>query len=851
MSDTIAIDFGTMRTKLAYHDAQRNSIELMRLGQDERPFIPSLFFLGEDGRRLFGDDAAEYLDSDPLAFLPKPLKRELREQWVRAGNRVKATPTELLSLLFAGLRNRTSEVACFREVAPTGLFLTVPAQYGPPDREVLAKAAKNAGFSEEHIHFVDEPVAAAQAWLAELGGTEDYIVVLDCGGGTLDWACLHRSEGGRFELIPELPPGGDNRVGGFDIDQAIYELIDDAITDTQTRNELEARCCSIRDQIRALKERHSRRGTGGKVHVGNVPVEISGEIIEDIIARRFISQACQNLCSYLDKVRERLKIDNPTVLLVGGSARLRGFKEAIEEKCRCKAVWWERSEYATVLGALHSDTFSEKQSATPPSVPRPDPLDAKAKEFLACQKQIHEDFLFFLREMFLLQWRLSNSAYGAANDFLTAIDTIQEGEDGKATSLKVRQGLEAVRIAPFEEIVKESSTGFVNMVSEFIQDIPSQYIQLYPSLEPYREKFTLPDEWKAGIVQEVNRDLSALKADYDTIVGYHDQLVEFYPRYDAIMSRAGWLDWLIGGAVGFFTGGLGVVAAVIWDNWRGMNDQDFMKHYSAAVQTFIDSCIKFNEEGERVLGTHIQRVNDVWNDAFIPLAEMYSALAEMGEGLEAVERRAKALEHTAEFAGDRESHQFAAIVVSNLKQQSNLSKRTLQNIIDELREIGILLTQDGDLDEKAVAALPEDEGTKLLANLTSAVMAILERSPCCASERFHVAPNIPENKLLNALKAYGYGCGAGDVLALYDDTFWGGGGDGFVITLEGVWWTGPNVKGWYEIKRVGKAADGNGVKLDGVPISIAMASEHLSHFVKLIKELRDCVVSHLPGNAEV
>jgi len=385
MNDTIALDFGTMRTKVAYHDTTRNSLELMRLGRDERPYIPSLFFLGEDGRRLFGDDAVEHLDSDPLAFLPKPLKRELREQWVRAGNRVKATPTELLSILFCGLRNRTSEVACFRETAPTGIFLTVPAQYGPPDREVLAKAAHNAGFYEERIRFVDEPVAAAQAWLAELGGTEDFVVVLDCGGGTLDWACLHRSEGGRFELLPELPPGGDNRVGGFDVDEAIYALVDDAITDTSIRNELETRRCLIRDQVRALKERHSRTGDGGRVRVGNVPVEIPGEVIADIVASRFITQACQNLCSYLDKVRERVKIETPTVLLVGGSARLRGFKEAVTEQCRCKTVWWERSEYATVLGAMiptkggqKKSTANAAKSIPKPVQPKPEPTDGGA-----------------------------------------------------------------------------------------------------------------------------------------------------------------------------------------------------------------------------------------------------------------------------------------------------------------------------------------------------------------------------------------------------------------------------------------------------------------------------------------
>lgn len=376
MTDTIAIDFGTMRTKLAYRDPNRNTLELMRLGQDERPFVPSLFFLGEDGRRLFGDDAAEYLDSDPLAFLPRPLKRELREQCVRAGNRVKATPTELLSLLLVGLRKRTSEIACFRDAPPTGLVLTVPAQYGPPDRDILTAAARNAGFHDECITFIDEPIAAAQAWLAELGGKEEYVVVLDCGGGTLDWACLHRTETGKFEMMPDLPASGDNRVGGFDIDEALFAFVDDVITDEGTRAELQTNRCYIRDQIRALKEKHSRTGSGGKLRVGNAPIEIPAEDIDAIIARRFISQACQNLCSYLDKVRDKLKIEKPTVLLVGGSARLRGFKEAVEQQGRCNAVWWERSEYATVLGALpvlsppHSGT-EKPTTALPPEPTAP------------------------------------------------------------------------------------------------------------------------------------------------------------------------------------------------------------------------------------------------------------------------------------------------------------------------------------------------------------------------------------------------------------------------------------------------------------------------------------------------
>lgn len=845
MTDTIAIDFGTMRTKIAYLEPNRNTLELMRVGHDERPYIPSLFFLGEDGRRLFGDDAAEYLDSDPLAFLLRPLKRELREQWVRAGNRVKATPTELLSLLFAGLRKRTGEVACFRDAPPTRLILTVPAQYGPPDKEVLSAAALNAGFRNECITFIDEPIAAAQAWLVELGGKEEYVVVLDCGGGTLDWACLHRSEKGKFEMIPDLPASGDNRVGGFDIDQAIFALIDDAINKEGSRIVLQSRQSYIRDQIRVLKEKHSRTGTGGKILVGKIPVEISPDLMDRIIARRFITQACQDLCSYLEKVRDRLKIEKPTVLLVGGSARLRGFKDAVERQCQCKAVWWERSEYATVLGALQQIAKKEHTHSNVSAESPRKPIDAKSRAFIANQKKRHDDFRYFLREMFMVTWRVSNGMRTSAVNFSEILSTIQQGEQNKSISLKVRQGLESVAFADFGEVVTHISSGLIDVVSELIQDLPSRYIGLYSGLDPFRAKFTTPEKWKDTYVRKVAKDLQRLKQDFDEITGYYQQLNEHYPRYDGIMSRPGWLDWIIGGAVGFFTGGLGAAAAVIWGGWRGMNDGEFIENYSAAIQNFINACNKFNDDGEQILSEHIQKVNDLWNDAFQPMTEIYLALAEMGEDLESVESRVDEISHTAEFMEDVSSHHFVASIVANLKLEPDLSKRTLENIIEDLRTSGCLLTDSGDLDEAAVAALPVDEETKLLEDMRSEVMTIIQSSPCCYTDRFHVAPNIPEEKLINALKAYGHGCHANDVLCLYDDSFWGGGGDGFMVMLDGIRWSGPNAMNWKEIRRITKAAEGNAIKIDGVPISIVMESESLPGFAALLRDLREHVVTRL------
>ena len=53
-------------------------------------------------------------------------------------------------------------------------------------------------------------------------------MVLDCGGGTIDWAYLTR-QGGEFRVVPECPPGGDRQVGGHDVDLEILNLIAESL----------------------------------------------------------------------------------------------------------------------------------------------------------------------------------------------------------------------------------------------------------------------------------------------------------------------------------------------------------------------------------------------------------------------------------------------------------------------------------------------------------------------------------------------------------------------------------------------------------------------------------------------
>jgi molecular chaperone DnaK (HSP70) len=377
MNYTIAIDFGTARTKLSYIDPTTGRPELMKLGRNEATWIPSVFYLGGDGHtRLFGEEASDFLENDPDGVLSDPpLKRQLRKRRVLAANGQGAAPVEFLALLFAGLRKRASELRLFDGKLPDSLVLTKPsaAQYGPIIEAMLKDAAVNAGFKE--VHLIDEPVAAARAWLAaNPKRDDDYIIVLDCGGGTVDWACLHKTCDGAFEIYPDIPLGGC-QLGGYDVDEEICTWLIEHGSEA-IRAGMENSAPFVRKRVQKLKEMFSGSGISTGFRMSGADFAVPADVLDDIIRDGFTEQVRCEFGKVVSSVSNKLKLAEPTVLLVGGSARLRGFQQAVTEQCKCNAVWWERSEYATVLGALHGNLkvdhepgLESKRASKPREIP--------------------------------------------------------------------------------------------------------------------------------------------------------------------------------------------------------------------------------------------------------------------------------------------------------------------------------------------------------------------------------------------------------------------------------------------------------------------------------------------------
>jgi molecular chaperone DnaK len=97
--------------------------------------------------------------------------------------------------------------------------ITVPAAFELHQCDATRRAAELAGFKGSPL--LQEPVAAALAYGFQIDSEKAYWLVYDFGGGTFDAALIKAEEG----MINVVHHGGDNFLGGSDIDWAIIEKI--------------------------------------------------------------------------------------------------------------------------------------------------------------------------------------------------------------------------------------------------------------------------------------------------------------------------------------------------------------------------------------------------------------------------------------------------------------------------------------------------------------------------------------------------------------------------------------------------------------------------------------------------
>ena len=355
MNFRLAIDFGTSRTKAAYYNPKMQSLkpELVTLGEGGSTSIPSLFHCTENGEIHVGDEAQRLLQDGELGSIAQLKLNMTRSWWLPWGKWFKAE--ELLVCLFTEIRTIVERtVPPFNEgqSPPMSVTFTTAGIYSFSEKEILAAAAEKAGFKPP-IELLLGAEGAARAWLASLdtldtaAGADERrdVVVVDCGGGTVDWAYMHKTSAGRFRLMPTLPPEAE-AIGGERVDEELQVRV---LADREPVEDMER----LRQDCRARKEAYCQNLPVDSVRVGKERVPLEDGDIQVVIDEVFIQPTCAAIAPYLKRVKETTRREVP-LLLVGGSSRLKGLKAALEARFGCEVYQSgldDFTECAPVLGA--------------------------------------------------------------------------------------------------------------------------------------------------------------------------------------------------------------------------------------------------------------------------------------------------------------------------------------------------------------------------------------------------------------------------------------------------------------------------------------------------------------------
>ena len=218
---TLGIDLGTTYTAAAVHRDGR--VEICSLGT-RTPTVPSVVLQRDDGAFLTGEAAVRRGAEEPLR-VAREFKRRFGDTTPVVLGGVPHPPEALAAALLGAV---VEKVTADQGGPPARVCLSHPANWGAARRGVLARAVAGAGITAP-VEYVAEPVAAAVFY----AGTErlavgDVVAVYDLGGGTFDVAVLRRTPEG-FEVLGQ--PDGIERLGGVDVDAAVYAHVLGALGD--------------------------------------------------------------------------------------------------------------------------------------------------------------------------------------------------------------------------------------------------------------------------------------------------------------------------------------------------------------------------------------------------------------------------------------------------------------------------------------------------------------------------------------------------------------------------------------------------------------------------------------------
>ncbi|MFS2186320.1 Fe-S protein assembly chaperone HscA [Mucilaginibacter sp. Mucisp84] len=337
----VGIDLGTTNSLVAFINPDKNPQVINDAGKGV--LVPSVVHFGDAGDVLVGNEAKEFLITDPQNTIFS-VKRLLGRSYhdienykdffsykvidddteslvkIKVGDKF-YTPIELSAQILKELKARAEHAL---KTPVNRAVITVPAYFNDSQRQATRDAGKLAGL--DVLRIVNEPTAASLAYGIGLNPEETKtIAVYDLGGGTFDVSIL-QIQNGIFEV---LSTNGDTFLGGDDFDRII---VDYWIEKNQLNKAEVLANTELAQQLR-LKAEEAKKAFAHQSLVNDKIGEIWCTLDRTTFEELILPKVQQTITSCQNALKDaKLTIDQiDEVVMVGGSTRTALVKRMVAE----------------------------------------------------------------------------------------------------------------------------------------------------------------------------------------------------------------------------------------------------------------------------------------------------------------------------------------------------------------------------------------------------------------------------------------------------------------------------------------------------------------------------------------
>ena len=323
----IGIDLGTTNSVVSVMEGNEAKVIPNAEGGRTTPSIVA--FKGDE--ILVGEVAKRQLITNPDTIYS--IKRHMGDNKykVKAAGK-EYTPQEISAFILQNLKKTAED---YLGATVTEAVITVPAYFNDAQRQATKDAGTIAGLNVRRI--INEPTASALAYGIDKTDKEQTILVFDLGGGTFDVSILHLADG-TFEVVST---SGDNKLGGDDFDQKVYEFLASEFKKEHGVDLLKDKMALQRLRDAAEKAKKELSGvTSSSISLPFITMGSAGPLhFEYNLSRAKFNELTKELVDRsIVSVRRALsdaKLTNSDIdqiLLVGGSTRIPAVQELVTKE---------------------------------------------------------------------------------------------------------------------------------------------------------------------------------------------------------------------------------------------------------------------------------------------------------------------------------------------------------------------------------------------------------------------------------------------------------------------------------------------------------------------------------------